>query len=74
MQLKLKAPGINLLTQTNDEPLSTIAFNFNLRRYIQDDIAMSGDIGQVVDNCNGTYTAGAHTRPLLSSTSDVFGH
>jgi len=30
----LKAPGTNLLTLKCDEPLSTFAFNFNLRRYI----------------------------------------
>jgi hypothetical protein len=29
----LKAPGIHLLTLKYDEPLSTFAFNFNLRRY-----------------------------------------
>jgi len=30
----LKAPGSNLLTLNFDEPLSTFAFKFNLRRYI----------------------------------------
>jgi len=33
MKPKLKAPGINLLTLKFDEPLSTFAFKFNLRRY-----------------------------------------
>ena len=31
----LKAPGPNLLTLKCDEPLSTFAFKFNLRRYNQ---------------------------------------
>jgi hypothetical protein len=29
----LKAPGTNLVTLNHDEPLSTFAFDFNLRRY-----------------------------------------
>ena len=32
----LKAPGIYLLTLKYDEPLSTFAFNFSLRRYMMD--------------------------------------
>jgi hypothetical protein len=33
MQPELKAPSTNLLTLTYNEPLSTFAFKFNLRRY-----------------------------------------
>ena len=33
MKPELKAPGTNLLTLHYDEPLSTFAFKFNLRRY-----------------------------------------
>ena len=33
----LKAPGTNILTLNHDEQLSTFAFNFKLRRYIEDD-------------------------------------
>jgi len=33
MKLKLKAPGTFLLTLKYDEPLSTFASKFNLRRY-----------------------------------------
>jgi hypothetical protein len=37
----LKAPGIKLLKLKHDEPLSNVAFKFNLRRYtkVQDEIA-----------------------------------
>ena len=37
----LKAPGTNLLTLECDEPLSTVAFKFNLRRYT---------LGQIMDS------------------------
>ena len=33
MRPEFKAPGTNLLTLEYDEPLSTFAFKFNLRRY-----------------------------------------
>jgi hypothetical protein len=33
MKPKLKAPGPSLLTLKYDEPLSSYAFKFNLRRY-----------------------------------------
>ena len=33
MKLKLKPPGIERLKLKHDEPLSTFAFNCNLRRY-----------------------------------------
>jgi hypothetical protein len=33
MKPELKAPGTNLLTLKSDDPLSTFAFKFNLRRY-----------------------------------------
>jgi len=35
MKPELKAPGTDLLTLKHDEPLSTVAFKFNLRRYIK---------------------------------------
>jgi len=33
MKPELTVPGTNLLTLNYDEPLSTFAFKFNLRRY-----------------------------------------
>ena len=35
IKLTLKALGTNLLTLKYDEPLSTFAFKFNLRRYTE---------------------------------------
>jgi len=35
----LNVPGTNLLTLTCDEPLSTVAFKFNLRRYKKAELA-----------------------------------
>jgi hypothetical protein len=40
MKPKLKAPGTKRLTLKCDEPLSSFAFKYNLRRYTTDDAAL----------------------------------
>jgi len=58
-----KAPGTKLLVELqNDEQLSSLAFNLNLRRYMMDLRAAAAAHGCVM------MAAGAYTRPLLSST------
>ena len=54
----LKAQGFECLKLKCDDLLSNAALNFNLRRYLED---MFG-----IQVCGG-YSAGAYTRPLLSS-------
>jgi hypothetical protein len=74
MKPKLKPPGNNRLTVKCDMLLSNFAFKFNLRRYIK-----ARRIGGVyLPNTRwfegeegGGLTAGAYTRPLLSSISAV---
>jgi len=57
----LRAPGIKRLNLKCDKLRSTFAFKFNLRRYNEE--------GQDVFTYNvQERTAGAYTRPLLSST------
>jgi len=61
----LKAPGTNLLTLKCDEPLSSFAFKFNLRRYTMADHVISPSrylLGWMARQ------AGAYTRPLFGST------
>jgi len=55
---------IQRLKATCDEPLLTFAFNFNMRRYTKgtNNVPLLLTIAQAV-------VAGAHTRPLFSSTS-----
>jgi hypothetical protein len=60
----LKAPGNGLLKVQNDKLLSNVAMKFYSRRY--------HTVG-VFDTADGSFrtvatTAGAYTRPLLSST------
>jgi hypothetical protein len=56
----LKAPGTKRLKLNCDEPLSNVAFNFNLHRYIK--------VERIVSE-RDDHEAGAYTRrPLFSST------
>jgi len=57
MKLKLKPPGTKRLKLYYDEPLSTSAFNFNLRRY---KTAIAGEI-----------TVGPVT--LVKAYADIYG-
>ena len=67
----LKASGTKRLTLKCDEPLSNVAFKFDLRRYITDVFIAIGSMvnfdifGMVSPQCS---VAGAYTRSLLSST------
>jgi hypothetical protein len=50
------------------EPLSNFGFNIKVRRYSWADLYLfPADYGTFCQ-------AGAYTRPLISSTCDVFGH
>ena len=78
----LKAPGSELLKLNSDEPLSTLAFKFNLRCYAEEDTSRSlltsnfasesltspssETFGE--DDVPDAPMAGAYTRSLLSST------
>jgi hypothetical protein len=56
MKPTLKPPRSKRLKLEHEKPLSSVAFNFNLRRYMK-----AVDIGIKQE-------AGAYTRPLFSST------
>jgi len=62
---KLKLPGTKRLKLNCGEPLSKMAFKFNLRRYI-----MMGKAREAVAQTKTLLAsqAGAYTRSLLSST------
>jgi len=63
----LNAPGTRRFTLKCIEPLSSFAFNFNLRRYNEDhEGGAHRDSGMHVSPA--VIEAGAYTRPLLSST------
>jgi hypothetical protein len=51
-----------------DEPLSSVAFNFNLSRYMEDPYAEPVDIFATPPEGLELVEAGAYTRPLFSST------
>jgi len=57
----LNAPGITFLKLEHDEPLSTFAFDFNLRRFDESNIDYDA-------LCSPACVAGAYTRPLFCST------
>jgi hypothetical protein len=57
----LKPPGTKRLKLNCDVLLSTSAFRFSLRRYMK-----GGDFFGVI--CLAGLSAGAYTRPLLTST------
>ena len=61
----MKAPGSKRLKLEDEKMLSNFAFKFNLRRYIQVDKMI--EIFSTL-NKSTEETAGAYTRPLLSST------
>ena len=75
----LKAPGTKRLKLQYDEPPSSFALKFKLRRYIEcagDGDTLLGPGGQLreylarlaaADTATG-FVVGAYTRPLLSST------
>ena len=50
MKSKLKAPGTKRLRLKYDGPLSSFAFNFNLRRYTQE---LSDIMKEFDTNCDG---------------------
>ena len=62
---KMNAPGTKRLKLKSDEPLSSFAFEFNLRRYIQANLTLA-------ELFRKPATAGAYTRPLLSSQPKPF--
>ena len=62
MKSMLKAPGAQRLNLKYDEPLSSFAFKFNLRRY-----GMGRKMIIFVDDLNMPQ-AGAYTLTLLSAT------
>jgi len=51
------------LTLIYDERLSSLAFNFNVRRYTMVTLPFLDGVGKI-----HAYKAGAYTRPLFSST------
>jgi hypothetical protein len=82
---KLKAPGTKRLQLKCDEPLSSSAFKFNLRRYnvVSNIDVMTETVMGFQNQCKKlpkslrdwqAYQAGAYTRPHLSSTCASFGH
>ena len=64
----LKAPGTKRLKLKYDEPLSNLAFKFNLRRHSQVGMMMNTNKSRAGRGGISTSAAGAYTRPLLSST------
>jgi hypothetical protein len=68
----LKAPATKRLKLKYDKPLSSFAFNFNLRRCTVVpflDLANHAASPSIDYRCDGVETpAGAYTRPLFSST------
>ena len=75
IEATLKAPGTKCLNLQYDEPLSNFGLKFNLRRHILDiydglepSVVAAGAQGELNATASGSFTAGAYTRPLLSST------
>ena len=59
----LKAPGTKCLKLNCDEPLSNVAFKFNLRRYIMDAIIAAKKRGRgILDK---------HSRPTLNRRTEA---
>jgi hypothetical protein len=58
-----QAPESKRLTLIYDERLSSLAFNFNVRRYTMVTLPFLDGVGKI-----HAYKAGAYTRPLFSST------
>ena len=78
---KLKLPGIKRLKLKCDEPLSNVAFKYNLRCYHEDGLVLRGCEVLVpgiafldhvrewrAQRIPAALAAGAYTRQLLSST------
>ena len=63
MKPVLKAPGTMLLKLRDDEPLSSLAFNFNLLLYI-----LVPDAAFLSYSGADAMEVRAFTRPLLTST------
>jgi hypothetical protein len=71
----LEAPGTKLLKPKCDKLLSSLAFNFNVRRYIEACFLHRPTRTLLVtDLVLSIPQAGADTRPLHSSTWVVLGH
>jgi len=72
MKPTLKAPGSERLKLEHEKLHSNFAFNFNLRRYSEDDAlcGVKDRIGKMLARGlhPDTPEAGAYTRPLISST------
>jgi len=66
MKPTLKAPGYKHLKLEHENLLSNFAFNFNLRRYNEEDEEKEANKFQLYREKEAE--AGAYTRPLLSST------
>jgi hypothetical protein len=67
----LKAPGTVRLKLKYDEPLTKFAFNFNLRRYIQEVLEAAGADKMESDGAaafGDDSAAGAYTRPPFGLT------
>jgi hypothetical protein len=65
---KLKPPGTMSLKLRHDEPLSNIAFNFNLRRYTKWRTTLWNDIDTTA------MEAGAHTRHFAAQPQPYWSH
>jgi hypothetical protein len=74
MKPELKAPGTILFKLGCDEPLSSFAFNFNVRRYTSGTrccartTSAGGPRGCAPANPSAYFLAGAYTRSLFSSS------
>ena len=67
----LKAPGYMLLKPIYDEPLSTFAFKFNLRRYSVDNYEARMSINQACLEMGQTWMeSGRASQTSLATSSD----
>ena len=67
IKLAFQAPGTKLLKLNHDGPLSNFAFNFNLRRYSEENMFIFGALADQEGRCRLTVSKSKLKAPLASS-------